>query len=433
MVLFDAYRALKIMAGVLMLAAVAAPCAVLAQSDRALRANGQQQEQLVSKIRQIRSQDGPFSTDLIDPLTALALSYQEHGRHDLAVAAIDRARHVVRANYGLYSLKEAGLIWQEIRNEKAEGDAEAAWHLERNLLPLIRRHPNDLGIVPFLKEIAEERMDILGRYRAGYSPPQIALGCYYDERPVEKILLTGASSTYMGNCSSGSRGVVIRSLLGEARYYYQAAIRVLDRNRRYSSDELQDLETRLIHASYLSGAYFQGKQSYRRLVSYNAANSAPWLDRVITYVKMTDWDLLFSQHAGTRTLDRLTQEYEQAYEFLERKQVAQASIDEIFSPKIPVVLPTFLPNPLVSEQTSESSGYIDVAFDITKYGWSRHVKVLDTTTHATRIAERNLVHMIRSSNFRPRVTDGGRVDTSRVVLRYYLDDKGAVTPRSDGN
>lgn len=427
MVLFEAHQTLKLVAGILALVAAAAPCAGLAQSEPELRPNDQQQGQIVEKIRQIQSQDGPFSTDLIDPLTALGLSYQEHGRHDLAVAAIDRARHVVRANYGLYSLKEADLIWQEIRNEKAQGDPKAAWQLERNLLPMVRRHPNDLGVVPILRGIADERMDIFSQYRAGQLPPQIILGCYYNERPVSEILATNAASTFLGNCASGSRHIVIQSLLGEARFYYQAAIRVMDRNRRYSSDELRQLEARLIHASYLSGNYIAGKQSYRRLIRYNAANSAAWLDRVAAYVKMTDWDLLFSQHAGTRSLDRLLEAYKHAYHLLEQKHVAQASIEELFCPKIPVVLPTFFPNPLVSEETSESSGHIDVAFEVTKYGWSKHVRILGTTTHATHAAERDLVHLIKDSKFRPRVTDGGRVDTSRVVVRYYLNDKGEVT------
>lgn len=442
MVSFDARQRLKVAARILVLAAVAAPCAGIAQFAFERTPNDQQQRQIIERIQKIQLHDGPFSADLIDPLMALSLSYREHGDRDLASSTIERARQVVRVNYGLHSLKEASLIRQEIHNETARGDAGAAWHLEQKLLALVNRHPNDLGVVPILREIADERMDIVSRYRAGDFPPQIVLGCYYDRRPHRPL------DESPRNCGGGSRDVVIRSLFAEAQSYYTEAIGVIVRNRRYSSDELRELSARLIRASYLSSDYIRtsqwwhgirthdfstayssglstdylaGRQGYSRLVTYNAAISAPRLARVATLVEMTDWVLLFSQHAGTGVLDGVVNAYQQAYDSLEREDIAQTSIDEIFSPKIPVVLPAFLPNPLVSKKASESSGYIDVAFGITKYGRSKHIEILDTT-NAARLAERDLIRLIEHSRFRPRVTDGRFAGTSRVVVRYYLND-----------
>jgi hypothetical protein len=113
--------------------------------------------------------------------------------------------------------------------------------------------------------------------------------------------------------------------------------------------------------------------------------------------------------------------YEHAYRQLEENGIAQASIEEIFSPQTPVVI-TSGPNPLVSEETQESTRYIDVAFDITKHGESENIEILDATTDATRGAEKDLVRLIERSRFRPRVTDGQFSDTSQVLVRYYLND-----------
>lgn len=415
----------KTAAKALLLLAAAAPFAGFAQAAFEPTANSEQQRQVVDEIRDERSQNGTSSVNLIEPLTTLALLYEEDGDRALATAAIEQARQVARVNYGLYSLEEASLIRQEIDNESARGDAARAWDLEQKLLTLVGRHPDDLRSVPILREIADERIDILSRYRTGEFPPQIVLGCYY-HYPATRMALSGS-------CQSGSREDVIRSLAAQARAYYREAIGVMVRNHRYSSDELRDLEARLIRASYSPpehqmaarigpspSDYATGKRSYRRLMSYNAATAAPWLDRVSTFVEMTDWDLLFSQHAGTEALDAEVADYEQAYDSLESKGVAQTSIDGIFSPKIPVVLPTFLPNPLASDESAQSNGYIDVAFDITKYGQGRNVDIVGATDEATSAAKRQLVHLIKSSLFRPRVIDGRCADASRVVVRYYL-------------
>jgi hypothetical protein len=98
------------------------------------------------------------------------------------------------------------------------------------------------------------------------------------------------------------------------------------------------------------------------------------------------------------------------------------SIDAVFSPLTPVVIPAFLPNPLVSKETPESTGYIDVAFDVSKYGRSLRVEILDTTTNATNAAKDRLVRLILRSRFRPRVIDGQFGRTPPIVVRYYVNE-----------
>jgi hypothetical protein len=402
MVSFELRQTLEIAARLLVLAAVAAPYAVFSQRELDPGASDEQR-QIVEQILGAQAQGGPFSAESIDPLRELALVYEERGDHALASAVIEQARQLVRANYGLHSLDQAPLLRQRIHNEEVRGNFPTAWDLEQDLLTLIRRHPDDLRTIPIWREIGDRRMQLLDRYLAGERPPQIMLGCYRGQD--------------IGSCHAGSREVAAQAILSEAYRSYGGAIRVFLRHEIYASDELRELEMELIRSSYEFGHYDVGRQSLRRLISYDVANSEPWLSRLNALIQMADWDLLFSPQKGV-VLDT----YLAAYEQLVRKGIEPQAIEQLFSPRIPVVLPTFLPSPLVSDETESSTGYIDVEFDLTKYGRSRRIEILDTTTNANDVAENELVRLIVLSRFRPRVTAGRLDHATPIVVRYYVNE-----------
>jgi hypothetical protein len=156
--------------------------------------------------------------------------------------------------------------------------------------------------------------------------------------------------------------------------------------------------------------YCLGRQSLQRLLAYEIAASAPLQDQVEAFVRLADWE------GGDQALEK----YERALKMLQEAG-AQTVIDELFSPKTPVVLPAFDPNPLASDATQASTGYIDVAFEISR-GQARRVRILAATTNATDADKKRLVELIEHSAFRPRVTDGEFARASPVVLRYYLSE-----------
>lgn len=420
----------------LIVLAVAAPLVCFAQPN--LESGADRQRELVERIEQEEARNGPRSEALIGPLTGLALLFQESGDRVLATATIERVLQVIRANYGLYSLQQAPLIQQLIANEEAIGDIEAAWELEQEVLTLARRHPEDLRTVPILRKFAQKRLALLERYKSGdYRPEEIILRCYYD----------GYSWYYpeqrdYNACErSGSSGVVTSSILSEATRHYLEAIRVILRQELYSSEDLRELEMAAIRANYLhtgrfaKDLHFCGNDlpiletdgvgdgnclgPFQRLLLYEVRSSAPALTQITALIDGADAAFL---SLGRPNRTAALSSYEQAHELLKQSGVAQASIDELFAPEIPVVLPAFLPNPLVSEGTQDSTGFIDVAFDVIKDGTSDNIGVLDTTTNASRAAERDLVRLIRNSTFRPRVKDDQLADVARVTIRYHLKD-----------
>lgn len=401
MISFGVRRTMEV---ALMLACVT-PGAAFPQLDSARYAD-EVLNRLVDTIEDVRDRSGVHSAELIEPMRALALYYLEHEDYPLAIAAIQQARQAIRVNYGLFSLEEAPLLQQWIRAERARGDAAAAWDVEKKLLKLVDRNADDVRTVPILQEIAEYRMDVLDRYSHGEYPPEIVLGCYY-------------SNPQIGECRSGSRGRAKDSLLREGIWYYSRAINTLLRTEGWSSGQLPELLMAVVRVSYEYGSAGIGRKGLRFLLSYQTENDAPRFTQASALVQIADWDLLFAP--DHTFVESALEVYEEAYGQLEQSGMAQRSVDRLFHPEIPVVLPAFLPNPLATSETSETTGFIDVTFDITQEGESEDIEILDTV-NASDDEQDRLIDLIDDSRFRPVLANGRVAETARVALRYFLND-----------
>jgi len=185
-------------------------------------------------------------------------------------------------------------------------------------------------------------------------------------------------------------------------------------SRLLESDASGNVVTRHLR---LMDPYHRGRQSLRRLYAYGAASSGSSLSQADAFVQIADWDLLYS-HNGQAVAS-----YEVAHAMLERAGAPSASIEQLFAPPTPIVLPAFQPNPLARDAARDPTGHIDVAFEITKYGRGRAVEFLDAA-NAPENAKQRLLNLIRSNRFRPRLMDGEFADAAPVRMRYYLYDRG---------
>lgn len=408
MTTLEAVAAPTALSRLILLALTLAPSIGSSQALALLTGSDDRQQELVTLIEDERSRNGPDSPELVGTWSALGLLYQERGQHALAIAAIEQARRVHRVNFGLYTVSEAPLLEQLILSEEALGNAEAAWNLEHTLLNLARRHNDDVRSARIFREIAEKRVDVLQRYERGEYPPQIELGCYYS-----RGRLWGRG----GSCTAGSRGDVINGLSREIIRYYLAAAEVLFQHELYSSDELRELEQAVVERSYDRGIYRIGQASLRRLAFYEAASASPWQSQIDAYVQMADWELMHSQTRAAQ--EEALEMYRQVYQALDSEDAIE-TLDEIFSPSVPVVLPDFLPNPLATRGSADKNPYIDISFVVTKLGESDDVTILDASDGVARADKRRLVRLVRTSRYRPRMSEG-EFDDSELVVRYFLD------------
>ena len=313
-------------------------------------------------------------------------------------------------------------------------------------------------------------MQVLASVIAGDRPPEVVLGCFYKQWP------TSAD----GSCEAGSKSTVVQGMLAEAQRTYLEAIAVMLRQGLYDSDDLRSLELEvlrgvdLMRSRYYKGPtarpgpmapayigasnlepwrsrmaavtelaewelpypnepslqaddddhvttkqvhimdpYHRGRQSLRRLYAYSAASEGSPAQQADAVVQMADWDLLYSHNS------QAIESYELAHAMLEQDGAAETSVEQLFGPPTPIVLPAFQPNPLARDEARAETGFIDVEFEITKYGRSRAVEILDDA-NATHAAKQDLVALIRSSRYRPRLTEGAFADAVPVRVRYYL-------------
>jgi len=406
-----ASRALRTLVTALGFAAIVLPEMTFAQQG----AQQQLAAGLHDEIEAAELRGGPNSTELIDPLTALGQLYQRGGESGLAATAFQQAVNVVRYNYGLHSLDQAPLVRELIANAESVGDRRSAWNLEQELLALAGRYPDDPRTARIFRETGDRRMDLLARYNAGENPPEIEYGCFYTEPlvPMEFAGIQGPS------CKAGSSTRAKQNVVKEAQVYYGRAVNVILDNLHYASDELPPLLMQLVESSYRYGNPSLGRRNLDYLLAYRASNEEASA-RLDTLVQIADWDLMYS--IGRDEENAALAEYAQAYRLLEEQDVAQDQIDRTFAPQTPVVLPAFLPNPLVNEPGRESAGHIDIGFEVDEYGRSRHVRIRDTSDDSTRAAERRVLQMVLRSRFRPAFADAQSARPARFVVRYYLND-----------
>lgn len=362
-------------------------------------------DRIVDNIVEARAEGGVYAKELIEPLTDLSRLYRERGDYVLETVTLDNARQVVRANYGLRSLEQAPLMRQQISSEEALGNFAEAWQLEQELLELLERHPDDLRTVPLFHEIGDKRMELLRRFLDGERPPQLFLGCYFAPPDI-----------FVGdrNCTAGGRSFAARQIVLDAQRNYAKALGVLRRRQEHSGEDLAALESKLYRNSYMLRDYGAGRRSLVRRIYDASANAEPPLRQIERLVELADWDLRFGQRTLAFDL------YTETYSYLEMQDFARERIDAIFSPVRPVVLPRFLPDMLAPERAQGATGYVDVEFDVTRYGSTRRIKILDSHD-ASRAAEIKIARWLVENRFRPKVTDEGTVD-ARFVARHYVHE-----------
>ena len=439
-----------------------------------------EKERIAQEILDAQSQEGPRSPALIQLLTELGVLYETEGQYVLASAALEQAKGVVRANYGLHTLEQVPLIEQALANQQAIGNFPMVRALEEELLDLAERNPRDLRSAAIHRDAGRRASDVLRRFLAGEAPTEV-----YPEAGIYSFL----------------RDDMIRSLVSDAQIHYADAAAVILRNGLYASDELRDLELQIVRAtdvvrerskpvmrsrsiaaqaatmqgnqfttvsnarryraenrhSYnpalaernntlldlasgggLQGApsalqeategprrgamtspYQVGRDSYYRVIAYDDAvfgdttDEASLRSRLQAYLQIADWDLLYSQNGVA------FDQYERVHGLLKMASNGEALIAEFFAPPIPIVLPTFQPNPL---ETAESTSYIDVTFEVTKYGESRRVEIAGATADVSDPEKNDLVSFVKGARFRPRVANGELGRPAPIVVRHYLND-----------
>ena len=393
-----------------------APPAAAEPSAETLRRWSELTRRYGEQIERETALGGPYSESLLELLLPLAMLYRERGDHDLAAQTLETALQVKRVNEGLRSLDQAPLIELLLDSEIARGNIDAAVGYERALVRLARLNPDDLRSVPILRESGDREIGIYTRYLEGALPPEVNV----------RFDPAGAGP---GPGLRGNRAIGVSSLQ-QARRNYREAIGVLMRNGRSTSDEVLELEERLIVSYFLEAtsdealpleaeyAYQQGRDAYQRIVARSTSGTVA--EFATALIRYADWELFFSHNGAALNAYRL------AYELLASRDEASDLIDELFAPDTPIVLPAFLPNPLAADDAGATAGYVDLTFELNRYGTARRIEVLAADPGIADAAERRIVRIVARSVFRPRITDGEFARRTPILLSQRVAASSAT-------
>ena len=451
-------------------AAAAVSGGLFAQPERA---SDDREQQLLEQIADLRTEGGPTPKELVEPLRALALLYEEAKQPVAAIAALEEARHVTRVHQGLASADEALLLRQQVRNEKRIGLHERAWDHEQDMVTIARQHHEDTRMLPIFRELADDRLGAIEQVRASGRPPMVYAGCYngaplppydYTRGGQWRESMEGSGGFSTPSCYGGINQDLIAKLSREVLMYYADAIETILRTGDYASQELRELERAAVRIAggrlrvallgkpggqfgRCSAATLEAYLALEildsclepvlrgqgfvianvgnplgliRLMQYEFRSAAPATARANAIAELADWYVQFVPAERRRfILPQVTYAlYDRAYRELEQSGDLEAST-AMFAPELPVTLPTYEPNPFASAAT-ESPRYIDVSFAVSKYGIGERIEILNTSKGATRGEKQELIRLIESTTFRPRIVNGVLADSAHVALRYHL-------------
>jgi len=396
-----------------------------------LAAAAERQRQLIETIEQEQRDNGPYSEDLIDPLTSLRDHYEEFGDYELADAITDNILQIIRANHGLRSLEQADTLRELMSRQLELGFVDQAWEIEQELLFLASRNLEDFRAARIVSDVADRRIEILQRYDTGEIPREISLGCYYDEsmaymeawlRGSRPINSAPSPSQTGPNCDSGDRSRARRALLSEALRFYSYAANLYRSNAEFPRDELKEVLTKIRDNSFRYGMPAFGRSSLESLIEYEIENPTSWLNRIEAMVQLADWEIIYTRDFGTKLTESAQASYQESWELANQHGVPEDAIRSIFSPGIPVMIPSVLSSPLVSPESNDARAYIDVSFIVTAAGKAAEVEILGSTANVTRSEQRSLIQLIKRSRFRPLIIDGQLADSEPMIVRYVVAD-----------
>jgi len=389
---------------------------------------------------------GPYSDQLREDLFSAGQLYQQLDDHDNALLMFERTLAVSRINHGLEGLDQVPIMeamaqsyQAQQRNTDADAMMDAAFNLQQKVYG-----ERSIELVPALLQLGDwnttafmERSSILVNIprmnvQNFLTDPRNYIQPQMDIRATPLFKLYQARSNYLN---------ALRNLI-DARAFNNPALLPLERelltnfflhmhqeNILYEPDfyltRKKTKTTSRLNQNAIemmtSENYDLGREAHKRSLSYLFNN--PDVDGgelAAAMLEEADWDLLFQ---------RKTVAYDKYIALLEFFALNPDRLEEarsVLYPDIPVVLPTYLPPPNSREKLGIGPaakvnffGYMDVSFELTKYGKARKIKVLGKTGEITRNMEIRLNQYLRKVQFRP-LLGTADVTTDPIRLRYFI-------------
>jgi tetratricopeptide (TPR) repeat protein len=399
-------------------------------------------------ILDIESTGGAFDARLDQELLSLATLLQQSGELTRAQEVLERALHVNRVNSGLFGMGQIPIIERTIENYLARGDLVSADEQQEYLLYVQRKNHGDRAVelLPALTRYAEWNLFAF-RARLVAMPPPSANAEDGDDLPPAPQPQLDENSDVMQQFRTGR--------LISAHNVYQSLINIVANNFGIGDSRVMDFERQLALTNYLFITTFgldselgttlmplnsymmpydtmemgrpplgfrQGRDSLERRVEYLASEpDVSAADRAQAKLDLADWMLMFSKRMSSLDI------YLEAWQDMVNAGATQQELDALLNPAFPHMIPTYVEHPYTRESMKipanlalEYKGYIDVEFELSRFGEPSSMRVLGRSPTATPELETRLLRSIRRTQYRPRVSDGEVRSGQQMYARYYF-------------
>lgn len=391
-------------------------------------------------VLDMESSGGAFDARLDQELLSLGTLLQQAGDYTRAQAIFDRALHVNRVNSGLFSMNQIPIIESMIENHLARGDLVAADEQQEYLMYVQRKNHGDraVDLLPALTRYAEWN---LFAFRARLTAPPVLLDA--EGEPLPAPTLDDNSDVMLG--------FRIGRLIN-AHNVYQSLINIIANNFGLGDARLRTFEQQLALTNYLYITTFglqadpvlmpmnnlvpydntdvgrppmgfrQGRDSLERRIAYLERESgASAQQKAQAKLDLADWMLMFSKRTGSLDI------YLEAWQDMVAAGATQEELGALFNPDYPPEIPSYLEHPYTREAIGlpadialEYKGYIDVEFELSRFGVPSSISALGRSPTATPELEDRLLRNIRRAGYRPRIVDGALRDEEQIYARFYF-------------
>jgi hypothetical protein len=342
---------------------------------------------------------------------------QAEGQHGAALEAYDRSFQIIRRQEGLFSAAQAIILQAKIDSLLALGDLEGSDDMQQSLFLMQQRLLADKPVA-----LAEAHLGFADWSLKYYLQVQQIPG--FGGRTTEQdAALAGRLSAAFLQYHEALRLLMIST--GNGLYKEKAAIErkiaavTLMVDRQYQRElpasvaNLGQGSSSLNKRSHNSVLSRHGSAALQRAIDYSVASADPVLIAE-RQLELADWYLLMDQHEEARAA------YANAATSLRDAGIQEQQIAAILDPGLPVHDPETALLALAQDQTAtDFDGYIDVAFELNRFGKASNARVLAGAAHDAQV-EAELLRQIQADRFRPAFDQGAPVERSDVTLRYYF-------------
>jgi len=361
---------------------------------------------LEERVDALETESHRFDGRLVRPLTLLGDAHAGMGEYETALDHYQRALHLSRVNAGLNSPEQVEIVYREADTFKALGDFQEANNREEYAYHVLNRahDPMDEALLPGIYHLARwyERTSNVFAARALYEQAVQIIDAHDKLETSEAIpALQGIASSYR-----------------------------MERFPPYYLAELEQSEASVVTASSMRqpisiNNFPAGEAALQRVIRIRQAEQEQNPVAVARAVlDLADWYTLFDKPRRAEPL------YAHAWELMAEAESFDV-VGFFAEPELLYFPAPGNPSPPPPEDRGErSTGYVEVAFDVTQDGY---VRGLDTVaSQPDGLMDFRVRKSLRLARYRPMLVDGVPVakqaHTYRHEFPYYPEREGDPPP-----